>query len=97
LTGQALSSLDRPVSARRGAPEPHTDPDIDVAESTVQVVEEVERNAGASEEKPPLAKEKRVQLSIHGHHAEESGHVRLRAKHLPDAAHRPRCDDDVNV
>jgi len=55
LIRRALSSLDRTLLVCRRAPELKTDPDIQVAEAAVQVVEELERNAGDGEEKPALA------------------------------------------
>ncbi len=43
-------------------PELKTDPDVQVAEPAVQVVKEVEGNAGDGEKKPMLSKEEHIQV-----------------------------------
>jgi hypothetical protein len=73
VAGDALSFRNRAAATHARAPEPRTDPDIQEAEPAVQEIEKLKRNAGASEQKPALAKEEREQRSIQDHDAKEGG------------------------
>ena len=72
LTGRTLYSLDRTLLVCRRTLELKTDPDIQIAESAVQVIKELEGDAGGGEEKPALAREESEQASIQDDHAEKS-------------------------
>ncbi len=74
FAGSPLSCLDRTIPLYRSAPEVKTKPDTQVAEPAIQVIEELERNAGDCEEKPALPSEERKQASIQDDDADESSH-----------------------
>src|SRR5262245_15023224 len=48
-------------------------PDIEIAESTIKVVEQVKRNAGCSKENPALSNKNQIKFSIKDAYHEESG------------------------
>ena len=75
-----------------------TDPYIQVAEPTVEVVEEMERNTGGSEVKSTLPKEEAIQLSIQDGYGEEGNsrkgqHLKPeRSEQQEDTGHPHQCN-----
>jgi hypothetical protein len=64
-------ALERAVLIRRRPPETKINPHIQVAEPATEIVEEMERDAGASEEKSALPKKEGIEVAVQDDHAEK--------------------------